>query len=108
LKLSNEQHRLLEPFEQAYEKERLRLRAEIRGVGAELAKQVREASEMSAETQEILARLSASQRQLQELTLVHFYQMKAHLNPDQQAKLLRWTHDSLVHEGHQEEGHDHD
>lgn len=106
LKLSNEQHRVLEPFEESYEKERLRLRAEIRAVGAELARQVREAAEMTDETKATLGRLSLAQRQLQELTLAHFYQMKAHLNPDQQAKLLRWTHDSLVHEGQHEEVHD--
>jgi hypothetical protein len=103
LKLSKEQHQVLEPFEAAFEQDRQTLRAEIRTVGGELAKQVREAAAMTEQTREVLGRLSAAQRRLQELTLEHFYQMKAHLNEDQQAKLLRWTHDSLVHEAQHEE-----
>lgn len=107
LKLSREQHAVLEPFEEKFEQDRRRLREEIRALGVELARQVQEAAEMTAETRELLGRLSARQRLLQEATLEHFYEMKAHLNPEQQAKLLRWTQNSLLHEDHhaQEGGH---
>ncbi len=101
LGLTAEQHEAMAPQEEAFEVERLRLRAEIKEAGLALALQVRESAEFGGETRAALARLSEAQRRLQEATIEHFFQMKTHLNAKQRELLRRWTHDSLLHD------HDH-
>ena len=96
LEITPEQDVVLDPFEQAYEKERQQHRAEIRAAGLELAAAVQSAPGESPAVTSALTRLSQAQSALQQATLKHFFQMKAHLRPDQQTKLLQWTHDSLL------------
>jgi nickel and cobalt resistance protein CnrR len=98
LGLNAEQGRRLEPFELKFEAERQRLRGEIEAVGRELAAAVSAASAMTPESEALLRRLNEAQAQLQRAALQHFYEMKEHLNPAQQAKLSQWTHDSLLHQ----------
>lgn len=98
LGLSAEQEAAMAPQEEAYEAERRRLRAEIKEAGLALALRVREAEGFDAEMRAALERLNWAQRRLQEATLVHFFEMKAHLDERQRGLLRRWTHDSLVHE----------
>ncbi len=98
LDLTAEQEALLAPHEEAYEAERRRLRAEIKEAGLALALRVREAERFDGEMRLALERLGSAQRRLQELTLAHFFEMKAHLNERQRELLRRWTHDSLLHE----------
>ncbi len=95
LEISPAQHALLDPLETAYEKERLQLRQEIRQLGSELARAVRDFAppESILSTQE---KLNASQGRLQQATLRHFLEMKQHLTPAQAEKLAAWTHDSLL------------
>lgn len=98
LRLTDEQAGLLEPYEEKFEAERLRLRREIQVAGKELAQVVSEGSAMTAESEGLLQRLSAAQGELQRATLRHFFEMKVHLDSAQQAKLSKWTQDSLLHQ----------
>lgn len=101
LGLSPEQEARMAPQEKAYEAERRRLRAAIKEAGRALALRVREADRFDQELRAPLERLSAAQRQLQEATLAHFFEMKAHLDDRQRELLRQWTHDSLLHEHHE-------
>lgn len=95
LALSLEQHRILEPLELAYEKERAGLRQEIADAGAALALAVKNSEPAAA----VLARQSSvneAQGRLQQATLRHFLEMKQHLTPAQAEKLAHWTHDSIL------------
>lgn len=98
LRLTTEQARLLKPFEQKFEEERQRLRREIQAVGRELARTVSAVSAMTPESEDLLRRLNTAQGELQRATLQHFFDMKVHLDDAQQAKLSRWTQDSLLHQ----------
>ena len=99
LGLSAEQEARMAPQEQAYELERRRLRGAIKQAGRALALRVREADRFEDEDlRAALERLSGAQRQLQEVTLAHFFEMKAHLDARQRELLRQWTHDSLLHE----------
>jgi Spy/CpxP family protein refolding chaperone len=96
LHLSAEQHAALEPLEQAFEAESVRLKVEIAAAGRALADAVRRGQRGAPEIEAALARLSAAQSALQRATLDHFFEMKDHLDPDQAEQLLQWTHDSLL------------
>lgn len=97
LKMPEEQHRQLEPFENAYEVERLRLRQEIREAGNALARAVREGSRESPQVASALDRLHAAQGELQRITLDHFFTMRDHLDPEQAERLGQWIHDNILH-----------
>jgi nickel and cobalt resistance protein CnrR len=103
LQLSPAQAQLLEPFELKFENERRRLRLEIQAIGHELALAVSLGTAMTPESEALLRRLNDAQAKLQRAALQHFFEMKEHLDTEQQAKLSQWTHDSLLH---QEEAHE--
>lgn len=92
------QQQALEPFELAFEEKRAELREEISQAGRELAEAVRGGKSQSPEIDLALSKLNAAQAELQRATLEHFFAMKEHLDPDQAELLLKWTHDSIVHE----------
>ena len=96
LDISEAQHRELEPFEKAYEAERVRLRKEIRQAGEDLARAIAKEAHESPEVTRALERLHAAQGGLQRATLNHFFVMKDHLNPSQAERLLRWTQDNIL------------
>lgn len=96
LAITPAQHKTLDPIEDAFEKERIRLREEIVKAGHDLANAVRGGKSDSPEIAAALARLNAAQAQLQRATLDHFFAMKDHLDPEQAEKLLQWTHDSIL------------
>lgn len=98
LDLTPEQHDALEPIETAFEHQRLRLRAEIRSAGREVAAAIDEADVNNARLKTALERLNQIQGELQQRTLEHFFAMKRHLRPMQAKRLLEWTHDSLTRE----------
>ena len=62
------------------------------------AEAVRGGKSQSPEIDLALSKLNAAQAELQRATLEHFFAMKEHLDPDQAELLLKWTHDSIVHE----------
>lgn len=98
LDLTPEQHDTLEPIETEFEQQRVRLRAEIRSAGREVAAAIGEADVNNEHLKSALARLNQSQGELQQRTLEHFFAMKRHLRPVQAKRLLEWTHDSLTRE----------
>ena len=98
LEITPDQHEALEPFEQAFESERERLRGVIAKAGRDLANGVRQGKPGSPEIEDALTRLNIAQAELQRATLNHFFAMKDHLDPAQAEKLLEWTHDSIVPE----------
>lgn len=98
LDLTPEQHDTLEPIETEFDQQRVRLRAEIRAAGLELAAVIGEADLNDTRLKSALERLNKAQGELQQRTLEHFFAMKRHLRPAQAKRLLEWTHDSLARE----------
>ncbi|MCA1964341.1 MAG: periplasmic heavy metal sensor [Prosthecobacter sp.] len=98
LDITPEQHTALEPLEAEFEKERARLKAEIRAAGLELAEAIRSGDPSAPLLQAALEKLASAQARVQRLTLDHFFAMKRYLRPAQTARLLEWTHDSLTRE----------
>lgn len=98
LVLSEEQHAALEPFERAYEEKRRQLGGKVAEAGRKLAQEVRAGDPGSTGIESALSELNGAQAELQRATLEHFFAMKEHLDPEQAEKLLKWTHDSIVHE----------
>jgi len=100
LAITPEQEALLHPHEIAFEKERHRIREEIESSGNQLASAIRSFDADSAEVTAAREQLTKCQGELQQVTLDHFFAMKDHLTEEQGAKLLGWTHDSIVHGDH--------
>ena len=98
LDITPEQHAALEPVEAEFEASRTRLKTEIRAAGLELAEVIRKAEAGDPRIKAALQRLNRGQEELQHRTLEHFFAMKRFLRPAQAAKLLDWTHDSLIRE----------
>jgi len=96
LNLSEAQHAALESIERAYEADKQRLKEEIEDAGRRLAKEVGAGKAGSPEIEAALSKLNDAEARLQRATLSHFFAMKEHLDQDQAAKLLRWTHDSIL------------
>ncbi|WP_395718519.1 Spy/CpxP family protein refolding chaperone [Prosthecobacter sp.] len=96
LDITPEQHEKLEPIEQEFEKQRSRLKEEIRTAGLALAAAISESKVDEAKLQDALAKLNKAQGDLQRMTLDHFFAMKRYLRPAQAKKLVQWTHDSLA------------
>ena len=99
LEITPQQEKLLLSHELTYEKDRSRIRQEIEATGRELADAIRSFDAGSAEVTAAREQLAKLQGELQKVTLDHFFAMKEHLNEEQGAKLLRWTHDSIIN-GH--------
>lgn len=98
LDITPEQHDKLEPLEQEFEQQRIRLKKEIRDAGTELASALSEAESNDAKLKAALERLNQKQGELQRVTLEHFFTMKRYLRPAQAQRLIEWTHDSLTRE----------
>ncbi len=97
LGIDAEQETVLLPIELAFEEEAERCQEEIEKAGMELAEAIRSYPEDSGEITQARLRLHAAKGRLEEITLEHFFAMKKHLDPEQGEKLLKWTHDSLLH-----------
>jgi len=95
LDLTPEQDKALQPVETAFYKERARLAKTLADAGHDLAHAIQDHGRDSQELSAALLRINHLQLELQKLTLNHFFDMKAHLDPDQAHKLLEWTHDSI-------------
>ncbi|WP_395736113.1 Spy/CpxP family protein refolding chaperone [Prosthecobacter sp.] len=96
LDITPEQHEKLAPLEDEFEKQRVKLKEEIRLADVALAQTIRESNVNEAAMNSALERLNKAQGALQRATLEHFFVMKRYLRPAQAAKLLEWTHDSLT------------
>lgn len=98
LDITPEQHEKLEPVEAEFEKQRTRLKADIRAAGLEVAAAISETEVNDARLKASLERLNHAQGELQRMTLDHFFAMKRYLRPAQAKKLVEWTHDSIARE----------
>lgn len=97
LSITAEQEQRLLPHEEAFEKDRDRLRRDIKEAGRKLALAIREHEADSDEVKLARENLVRFQGELQQATLDHFFAMKEFLTPEQGEKLLEWTHDSIIH-----------
>lgn len=100
LEITPEQEEQLAPIEHSYAEERKELQRRIDGSGQRLARALEDPEGRRNELDAALAEIRAAQGQLQGLTIHHFLEMKSHLSPDQAAKLLQWTRESIVNEHH--------
>lgn len=98
LHLNQAQHEALAPIESAYESERRLLASDIKAAGRKLADLLRTDTATPAEIDAALADLNLAQAELRRVTLHHFLAMKEHLDPEQAAQLLDWTHDRIASE----------
>ena len=98
LHLDEAQHATLAPIESAYESDRQRLATAIRTTGHKLADLLRSETATRESIDAELARLNDAQSELRRVTLHHFLAMKEHLDPEQAAQLLDWTHDRIATE----------
>lgn len=97
LSLTAEQYDQLQPAEQRFAERQAALHGEIAEAGRALAAAIESGERDSAEIDLALERLHTAQADLQRATLDHFFEMKEQLDPEQAEKLLRWTHDRLLH-----------
>ena len=98
LALTPEQQAELEPIESSYGRERTELLARVEAAGKKLADSL-DGSPVNREAIDVsLAEIHEAQGLLQERTIGHFLEMKEHLSPEQAAKLLQWTRESITHE----------
>lgn len=95
LALTPEQEEALRPIETAFENQRERLEKVLATAGHDLAHAIQDHGRDSPELSAALRRINQLQLELQQLTLNHFFDMEARLDPDQARKLLEWTHDSI-------------
>ncbi len=95
LDLRPEQEKTLLPIEAGFQKERSKLEKSLASAGHDLAHAIQDHGRGSPELAAALGRINQLQLELQQLTLNHFFDMEAHLDPDQARKLLEWTHDSI-------------
>lgn len=96
LKISQEQHEKLTPFETAFAETSDQLDLEISAAEQQLAMAVQSSSRDQTQIDQALQRLNHAHAQLRRLTLEHFFVMEQHLDPEQAKRLRRWTHDSLI------------
>ncbi len=96
LRITDAQHEALRPHESAFNREQRRLRRDIAEAGASLAEAIRGSADDPRAAAAALERLQDVQRELQQVTLRHFFVMRDHLDPDQAEKLLRLTQESLT------------
>lgn len=98
LEITPEQESRLAPIERSYAEKRGALLREIEEAGHQLAKALEHAPVDRPEVDTALGKIHNAQGQLQQVTIGHFLEMKEALSPDQAAKLLRWTRESITHE----------
>jgi Spy/CpxP family protein refolding chaperone len=98
LEITPEQESQLAPIERSYAEKRGTLLKVIEDAGHELAKALELAQVDRAEIDTALAKIHNAQGELQQVTIGHFLEMKEALSPEQAAKLLRWTRESITHE----------
>lgn len=96
LGITHEQENRLLPIESRFERDRTQLHGEIKSAGQRLAEAIRDFDPDSQEVASARGELTRAQGELQQITLDHFFAMKEHLTPEQGARLLEWTHRSIL------------
>ena len=98
LEITPEQEETLAPIERSYADSRAELLGRIGESGHRLAAALEHAPVDRAAVDAALGEIHEAQGRLQELTIGHFLEMKEALSPEQAAKLLQWTRESITHE----------
>lgn len=98
LEITPEQEKQLAPIEQSYAQKRGALLARIESAGHDLAAVLEKVPVDRPAVDAALGNIHEAQGELQQVTIGHFLEMKEALSPEQAAKLLRWTRESITHE----------
>ncbi len=95
LKITEEQDRALEPAEQRFEHERLRLSEAILQGNKDLAEAIRSDKADSPKVREAMRKIHQAQGELQDAVVHHVFDMKATLTPAQFDRLIQLTAEAL-------------
>jgi len=98
LEITPEQESQLAPIERSYAEKRGTLLKEIEEAGHQLATALDRVPVDRPGVDFSLGKIHDAQGELQQVTIGHFLEMKEGLSPEQAAKLLRWTRESITHE----------
>lgn len=98
LGITAEQEEQLAPIEQSYAEKRGAILDRIEAAGHELAVVLEKTPVNRPSVDAALEKIHEAQGELQQVTIGHFLEMKEALSPEQAAKLLRWTRESITHE----------
>ncbi len=98
LAITPEQESLLAPVEGGYAAKRQELLQVVEEAGHQLAAALERSPIDRPDVDAALEKIHSAQGQLQQVTIGHFLEMKEALSPEQAAKLLRWTRESITHE----------
>lgn len=98
LEITVEQEKQLAPIEERYTTHRGMILDRIETAGHELAAVLEKAPVDRPAVDAALEKIHEAQGELQQVTIGHFLEMKEALSPEQAAKLLRWTRESITHE----------
>ena len=95
LNLTPAEQKALEPIETKFAQRKRNLMGEIRSANKELAEAIKQDQADSPRVSAAVERIHHAQRELQEATLEHVFEMKEVLTPEQYQKLLNLTADEL-------------
>ena len=95
LKISDEQHRALEPIELRFAERNRKLREQMRAANHELAVAIGKGQPGSPEISAAIGKIHLRIGELQNASIDHIFEMRAHLTPTQDAALLRLAQQAL-------------
>ncbi len=95
LKISPEQHRALESIETKFAEKNRKVREEMRTANHELALAIAKGQPDAPEISAAIGKIHLRMGELQNASIDHLFEMRAHLTPEQGAALLRVAQQSL-------------
>lgn len=98
LNLTSEQERRLEAAELRFAERRATLTREMQAANAELAKAIRDSERYGPEVQTAVEHFHASMGDLQKETVLHMFEMRSLLTPEQAARFDRRVGEALTQE----------
>lgn len=99
LAMTAEQERRMEPFERRYEETSRHLTEVIRLANQELGLAISEDRSNSPRVQDAVRRIHEAMGELQQATLMHIFEMKEVLEPEQYERLIELTREALESQG---------
>ncbi len=99
LAMTDEQERRLEPSERRYEEKKRHLTEVIRLANQELGVAIAEDRTNSPRVQAAVQRIHSAMGELQQATLMHIFEMKEVLEPEQYDHLIELTREALESQG---------
>lgn len=98
LELTADQERRLDGVEARFAQRRVRLEQDMRTANAELARAMRESGRYGAEVQSAVEHFHAAMGDLQKETVLHIFEMRSLLTPDQAARFDQRVGEALTHD----------